>query len=182
LISSESKVASFVKHISWTSFGSVRVLRGCSWWFFSEKMGVNVAACHQARLVPVALEAHGLLQKVDIHQAGCWRIPSVAQRRSWRRSIQLLPAARAVNSGRRGGGGDLDLREAENLEEVTVLGGSGDQLNKKHLLQAEGITASSGDENGKLETAATSSPEVSHEQTLTVYNYIEEVGAGSTST
>ncbi|CAM6030464.1 unnamed protein product [Sphagnum balticum] len=138
-------------------------------------MGVNVAAWHQARLVPVALEAHGLLQKVDIHEAGCWRIPSVAQTRSWRRSIQLLPAAHAVNSGRRGGGGDLDLREAENLEEVTVLGGSGDQLNKKHLLQAEGITASSGDENRKLETAATSTPEVSHEQTLTVYNYIEEV-------
>jgi hypothetical protein len=146
-------------------------------------MGVNVAACHQARLVPVALEAHGLLQKVDIHEAGCWRIPSVAQRRSWRRSIQLLRAAHAVNSGRRGGGGgDLDLREAENLEEVTVLGGSGDQLNKKHLLQAEGITASSGDENRKLETAATSTPEVSYEQKLTVRNYIEEVGAGFTST
>jgi hypothetical protein len=145
-------------------------------------MGVNVAAWHQARLVPVALEAQGLLQKVDIHEAGCWRIPSVAQRRSWRRSIQLLPAAHAVNSGRRGGGGDLDLREAENLEEVTVLGGSGDQLNKKQLLQAEGITASSGDENRKVETAATSSPEVSHEQKLTVCNYIEEVGAGFTST
>jgi len=138
-------------------------------------MGVNVAACHQARLIPVALEAHGLLQKVDIHEAGCWRIPSVAQRRSWRRSIQLLPAAHAVNSGRRGGGGNLDLREAENLEEFTVLGGSGDQLNKKHLLQAEGITASSEDENRKLETSATSTPEVSLEQKLTVYNYIEEV-------
>ncbi|KAH8941594.1 hypothetical protein BDL97_14G050300 [Sphagnum fallax] len=138
-------------------------------------MGVNVAACHQARLVPVALEAHGLLQKVDIHEAGCWRVPSVAQRRSWRRSIQLLPAVHAVNSGRRGGGGDLDLREAENLEGVTVLGGSGDQLNKKHLLQAEGVTASSGDENRKLENAAISTPEVSHEQKLTVRNYIEEV-------
>ncbi|CAK9204037.1 unnamed protein product [Sphagnum troendelagicum] len=138
-------------------------------------MGVNVAACHQARLVPVALEAHGLLQKVDIHEAGCWRIPSVGQRRSWRRSIQLLPAVHAVNSGRRGGGGDLDLREAENLEGVTVLGGSGDQLNKKHLLQAEGVTASSGDENRKLENAAISTPEVSHEQKLTVRNYIEEV-------
>jgi len=145
-------------------------------------MGVNVAACHQARLISVALEAHGLLQKVDIHEAGCWRIPSVAQRRSWRRSIQLLPAAHAVNSGRRGGGGNLDLREAENLEEFTVLGGSGDQLNKKHLLQAEGITASSEDENRKLETSATSTPEVSLEQKLTVHNYIEEVGAGLTST
>jgi hypothetical protein len=160
----------------------LRVLRGCSWWLFSENMGVNVAACHQARLVPVALEAHGLLQKVDIHEAGCWRIPSVGQRRSWRRSIQLLPAVHAVNSGRRGGGGDLDLREAENLEGVTVLGGSGDQLNKKHLLQAEGVTASSGDENRKLENAAISTPEVSHEQKLTVRNYIEEVGAGFTST
>ncbi|CAK9864341.1 unnamed protein product [Sphagnum jensenii] len=66
-------------------------------------------------------------------------------------------------------------REAENLEGVTVLGGSGDQLNKKHLLHAEGVTASSGDENRKLENAAISIPEVSHEQKLTVRNYIEEV-------